>query len=189
MIRGVVPDARCWGVRRQERRDPYPCDAVAGDYREEWFRGVDVEAPPALVYRWVCQLAVAPYSYDLLDNAGRRSPRTLTPGADDLRVGQPMMTIFRLESFERGRHVTLRMHHDAALLVFGDIALTYAVRPAAAAARLVVKMRVGDPPGPGGALRRRMLRWGDLVMMRKQLLTLKALAERPGQGAWVPPHR
>jgi hypothetical protein len=42
----------------------------------------------------------------------------------------------------------------------------------------VVKLRV-ELPGDGvlARMRRTFLAWGDLVMMRKQLLTLKALAE------------
>ncbi|HVN11680.1 MAG TPA: hypothetical protein VMT69_06285 [Kineosporiaceae bacterium] len=32
-------------------------------------RAVTVHAASPLVYRWVCQLTQAPYSYDLLDNA------------------------------------------------------------------------------------------------------------------------
>ncbi|MGH9096993.1 MAG: hypothetical protein ACRDWB_06185, partial [Acidimicrobiales bacterium] len=69
--------------------------------------------------------------------------------------------------------------------------MTYAAVPVAAEAeadadanadadtsRLVVKLAVAWPPGLHGAVMRAVLPPGDLVMMRKQLLNLKALAER-----------
>jgi hypothetical protein len=40
------------------------------------------------------------------DNLGRRSPRELTPGLDQLQVGQRIMTIFHLASFEPDRHLS-----------------------------------------------------------------------------------
>jgi hypothetical protein len=73
------------------------------------FRGVTVRARAPVVFRWLCQLRVAPYSYDWLDNLGRRSPRTLTPGAERLELGQRVMGIFELVGFEPDRHLTLRL--------------------------------------------------------------------------------
>jgi hypothetical protein len=133
-----------------------------------------------LVFRWLCQLRIAPYSYDLLDNRGRRSPRVLTAGLDELAVGQRFMTIFTLAAFEPGKHVTVRIRPGSARTLFGDLAISYTVTAdGKAGSRLVVKLRV-DMSGEGllARLRRTLLAWGDLFMMRKQLLTLKALAER-----------
>jgi hypothetical protein len=138
---------------------------------------VDVDAPPAMVFRWLCQLRAAPYSYDWIDNCGRQSPRVLTPGLEQLAVGQRVMRIFDLIEFEDDRHLTLILRRGREL--FGDIAATYLVAPREpGGSRLVVKLLVRYPDGPGvGWLARQLLPWGDLFMMRKQLLTLKALAE------------
>src|SRR4029077_18564030 len=91
-----------WGSTASERARAFPCDGVLPHASFDLYRAVTVEAPASRVFRWLCQLRVAPYSYDLLDNWGRRSPRELTPGADDLAVGQKIMTIFTLVSFEIG---------------------------------------------------------------------------------------
>jgi hypothetical protein len=130
-----------------------------------------------VLFRWLCQLRVAPYSYDLIDNLGRRSPRTLTPGLEDLRIGQRIMTVFRLAAFERDRHLTVVLPTGGPF--FEHLAITYLIAPVAEQrCRLVVKIAARYPRGPIGAAVRALLPAGDLIMMRKQLRTFRELAER-----------
>jgi hypothetical protein len=167
-----------WGSTPGERALPFPCDGVLPDASFDLYRAVTVEAPAHVLFRWLCQLRVAPYSYDLLDNGGRRSPRELTPGLDELAIGQRFM-IFTLAEFETGQDITLRIVPGRPRRLFGDLAVSYTVvSHGENRCRLVVKLRV-DLPGDGlfARMRRTFLAWGDLVMMRRQLLTLKELAE------------
>jgi hypothetical protein len=139
------------------------------------FRAVDVDSDPATLYRWLCQLRYAPYSYDKLDNLGRRSPQTLTPGAEDLHLGQRMVAIFRLAALEPGRSLTLLSESS----VFGRVAITYESRARPdGGARLLAKLLIRYPRGLLALPMRALLAPGDLVMMRRQLLNLKRLAER-----------
>jgi hypothetical protein len=161
-----------WGSTQAERELALPCDDLLPNAEQVLHRAVDVDAPPAVVFRWLCQLKVAPYSYDLIDNFGRRSPRELTPGAERLELGQRVMTIFRLAHFERDRSITVTRP---------GLAVTYA----ALEGRLLMRIR--------SRTRWRLLPYLDLIMARKQLLTLKRLSEadlasaRDGRGGPVGP--
>lgn len=165
-----------WGSSAEERARPYPCDGLIEGPCESLFRAVDVEAPQEVVFRWLCQLRAAPYSYDKLDNFGRRSPQELTPGLEHLAVGQRVMTIFRLVEFEPGESLTL-LHRGG---LFGRVACTYrARRMDEERSRIVVKLCwLGARRGLFWRLERALLFPGDLLMMRRQLLNLKQLAER-----------
>ena len=164
-----------WGSTPSERAEAYPCDGVIAQPDAAMFRAVDVACEPATLYRWLCQLRYAPYSYDKLDNRGRRSPQTLTPGAEDLEVGQRMVAIFTLAALEPGRSLTLYSHSR----LFGQVAMTYEARPrGVGGSRLVAKIVIRYPRGALALPMRLALPPGDLVMMRRQLLNLKQLAER-----------
>lgn len=135
-------------------------------------------ASPEAVFLWVCQLRRAPYSYDWIDNFCRRSPRRAAPELTKLRVGQKFMTIFTLTGFVPGESVTLRMREGWPTRLFGAITLTYRVAPVGARrTRLVAAMWMPRIGRVLGRARRYLLAWGDLLMMRRQLLTLAALAE------------
>jgi hypothetical protein len=66
-----------WGVTDSEILRPYPCDEFVVSPTLQAWRGVWVEAPVAAVWPRVAQVRLAPYSYDWIDNLGRRSPQQL----------------------------------------------------------------------------------------------------------------
>jgi hypothetical protein len=177
-----------WGSTAAERARGYPCDRWLAGADDVCFRAIDVAAPPEVVFRWLCQMRVAPYSYDWIDNRGRRSPRELTPGLEELEVGQRLMTIFRLVEYERDRHLTAVLDRPSAERVFGAIAATYEVVARPGGARILVKLLVRRPTG-WFRLLSPLLPAGDAFMMRKQLRTLKRLAERTAAGDQQPPSR
>lgn len=165
-----------WGASPQEHAHSYPADTLLAGPVRRLTRAVTARAPAALTYRWLCQIAVAPYSYDWIDNLGHRSPQQLTPGADELEVGQELL-VFRLVDVAPGHQFTGRGLPDAERL-FGRLAGTFAVEPIdERRSRLICRLVIAEPTGLG-RLRATALAWGDTVMMRKQLLDLARLAER-----------
>ncbi len=171
--------AHTWGSTPAERLRPFPCDRFLPGADDARFRAVDVAAPAPVIFRWLCQLRAAPHSYDWLDTPGRRRPRRLIPGLGRLTRGQRVMTIFELAAFEPDRHLRLVMALPRAIRRFGHVAVSYVLVPQGGArCRLVAKLLVRYPSRDPGRRLRPLFPWGDLAMMRKQLLTLKALAER-----------
>lgn len=159
-----------WGATAQERAMGMACDELLPKASLRLHRAVSIEADPSLVFRWLCQLKLAPYSYDLLDNLGRRSPRELVAGCERLEVGQRFMFIFSLSSFVSDQHITLCARR---------LAVTYAVLGESPHTRLLARVLfLGPDPPLAGRITAQLLALGDLVMMRKQLLTFKELAER-----------
>lgn len=67
----------------------YGCDDVVREPTLEAWRGVTVHADPERVR----QVRQAPYSYDLVDNLGRRSPRELR-AVPEPRPGDPFTRAF-----------------------------------------------------------------------------------------------
>ena len=169
--------SQIWGTQPHELDLIFPCNQIIPDPDDALYRGITVQAHPKVVFRWLCQMRVAPYSYDWIDNFGRRSPPHLIPGLDKLAIGQEVMRIFELVDFVPDQHLTLRV--KSSRQVFGDVAVSYCViAEGARTCRLLVKMVVRYPSGVMGWLTRTFLPWGDLIMMRRQLLNFKKLAER-----------
>ncbi len=162
-----------WGVSDTETRRRFGCDDFVDSPTLEAWRGVTVDADAATVWARVRQVRIAPYSYDLVDNFGRRSPRELRDVTEP-RVGDPFTRAFgrdqgRVVAVDPGRELTARIT---------GAHMSYAVLPDDTGTRLLLKVvaRTSRILNPAVSL-------GDLVMARKQLLTLKDLAERDARAA------
>ncbi|MBO0774336.1 MAG: polyketide cyclase [Actinobacteria bacterium] len=163
-----------WGVSDSETVRSYPCDDFVAAPTVQAWRGVRVEAPAAAVWPWVAQVRLAPYSYDWIDNLGRRSPRELA-GLPEPRAGDRFTTAGRRQL---GRILSVEPGKQLTATIMGAY-LSYVLVPQEdAGTRLLLKIAMRT--------RRWAAPWlsvGDLVMARRQLLNLKHLAERhQGQG-------
>ncbi len=163
-----------WNTRAEDLQGEWACDRHTPEHAAALYRAIDVAAPVGTVWRWLCQLRAAPYSYDWIDNRGRKSPSQLTPGLDELAVGQTVMAMFRLVEFASDDHLTLEAGR---FLGLGPLLVSYRLRAREGGTRLAVKLCVGRRPGGWGAIVLRGLAIGDWIMMRKQLLNLKKYAE------------
>ena len=167
---------RAWGVTAEERQLRFPCDDVLPASNDALFYGITVDSSPAVLFRWLCQMRVAGYSYDWISHLGRRSPRELIPGLERLAVGQPVMTITEIAEFERDRHLTLRLRKPG--IYYPPLAVSYLIIPADEnRCRLVVKCSLQFRPGPRDLVSRTIGPCLTSIMMRRQLLNLKNLSE------------
>jgi hypothetical protein len=103
------------------------------------------------VFGWLCQLRAAPYSYDLLDSTGRRSPCTRSDEFTELAVGQPFVRIFgrayvfELALFAHNEHITLQPRKGSAMSRFASVSNTYAVHPEVDGTRLHARVLFDGP--------------------------------------------
>ncbi|MCF6377362.1 hypothetical protein L2K70_07075 [Nocardioides KLBMP 9356] len=156
-----------WGVSDEEVARRYGCDDLGPHPTLEAWRGVTVHADAAHVWARVRQVRLAPYSYDLVDNLGRRSPRELRHVPEPV-VGDPFT---RALGRDQGRVVAVDPGRELTARIMGAH-MSYVVLPQGEATRLLLKVVMAGSRWLAPAVS-----VGDLVMARKQLLTLKRLAE------------
>lgn len=158
-----------WGTTRAETLHRYPCDEIILTPAMQAWRAVTVNAPPERVWPWVAQVRLAPYSYDWIDNLGRRSPRHLRHLPEPV-AGEPFTTVGgrptgRIIAVEPGEHLTGQIM---------GVVMSYVLVADDRGTRLLLKVVVAHAHRAITPL----LCLGDLVMARRQLLNFARLAER-----------
>lgn len=117
----VRPKLLRWGATDEELRRPFPgADIVPGGTRGATM-AVTIDAPPERVWPWLAQMGHDRggwYSWDRLDNFGRRSATRIHPEWQDIRLGDRLKGTpdgtesWEVAALEPGRLLVLRMSLD-----------------------------------------------------------------------------
>ncbi|UBU18293.1 hypothetical protein [Nonomuraea gerenzanensis] len=170
-----------WGATREEARAPMPGDEIAPRAHLQATRAITIDAPPKEVWPWLVQMGgytrAGWYSYDRIDNAGRPSAGRIVPELQDLQVGDVMPTApdgsgFTVERIDPPSTLVLSIHAYE-----GTVSCCVTLRESGDGSRLVLRLRVRARPTLRGLAFLALMETGDFVMMRKQLLTIRARAE------------
>ena len=157
-----------WGVTDDEVARRYPCDELVPVPVLQAWRGVTVHSTPDGLWPWVAQIRLAPYSYDWIDNLGRRSPRQLRalpePAAGQHFTASGNRPLGRILSVSTAEQLTGG--------IMGAV-MSYVLVPNGDSTRLLLKVVMAK-----GRWLAPLISVGDLVMARRQLLNLKRLAEQ-----------
>jgi hypothetical protein len=157
-----------WGVTKGETQCSYPCDDLVDSPALVAWRGITIAAPAEAVWPWVTQIRLAPYSYDWIDNLGRRSPRALA-GLPEPAVGDPFTTAF---GRRQGKILSLDPGRQLTAAIMGGYVSYVLVPSQPGQTRLLFKVVMETSRWIAAGLS-----VGDLIMARRQLLNLKQLAE------------
>ena len=167
-----------WGATATEIGEPLAGDELVPDARLRATRSIDLDAPPEAVFPWLAQMGFGRagwYSYDWLDNLGRRSATRIHDEWQDLSAGDlvPGGPIdFYAAIVEPPHAFVLQTQPTGRIMRRMGFTLAYEVRPTATGTRLVSRVRARIDLPFGRLLERWLLGPGDGVMVRRQLLNL-----------------
>ena len=172
-----------WGATRDEIEGSVVGDELCPDARIVATRCISIAAPPDVVFPWLRQMGFGRagwYSYDWIDNLGRRSARAINPAWQTLAHGETIPggpADFEAIIVEPPTALVMRLVRKGRATRAINFVLAYELRPTAEGTRVVTRMRARvDAPG-GRIIEKLLLAPGDGIMLRRQLLNVAQRSE------------
>lgn len=167
-----------WGSTPEEVNSPVIGDELCTTARVIATRSITLSAPPTEVFPWIQQMGFGRagwYSYDIIDNLGRKSATKILPQWQNIQSGDAIPggpISFEAAIVDAPHSFVLRVETKKIPRQRMCFTLAYELRPEGTGTRLVTRMRARLNI-PGGFLFERLfLGPGDGIMLRKQLLTM-----------------
>lgn len=167
-----------WGATHDEIHGPVAGDDLVPDARLVATRSISLSSPPDAVFPWLRQMGFKRagwYSYDLIDNLGRRSARSIEPHWQNVNTGDRVPAgplDFEAVVVDPPRAFVLCLGSSGGTPRRVQFSLAYELRPDAGGTRLVTRVRARVNLPLGRLVERYVLGPGDGIMLRKQLLSL-----------------
>jgi hypothetical protein len=143
-------------------------------------RCITIPAPPQDVFPWIRQMGFGRagwYSYDWLDNLGRKSASRVHEEWQDVNTGDSVPagpTSFQAAIVSPSQHFVLEVKNGKKMTPWLHFTLAYELRVVPQGTRLVTRMRSHINVPGGRLIEKFILGPGDGIMLRRQLLTLKS---------------
>lgn len=158
---------------------------ILGTKPRELLRHIEIQACASNVFIWLKQLRIAPYSYDLLDNRGRKSPGFIIENLPQLKNNTHFLLAFHIFMFEENKFIAGRFCEPINPPVnryVKEMFLEYRIQEIGTNTRLWCKVKGwynNDIASKG-------FYWVfsivNLIMTSRQLRNIKKLSERLGAG-------
>ena len=81
---------------------------IPNTHCRELLRCIEVHANASDIFVWLKQLRIAPYSYDFIDNRGRKSPDYIIKNLPPLKVNTHYLLAFHIFEFEENSFIACR---------------------------------------------------------------------------------
>jgi hypothetical protein len=173
-----------WGATTDEIASVVVGDDLCGNATLIATRSITISAPPQDVFPWIRQMGFGRagwYSYDWLDNLGRKSATSIIDKWQSVVAGDKIPSgpiSFTAAIVDAPRHFVLEIQSMGKKSPRLHFTLAYELRDDPRGTRLVTRMRSHIALPFGSLIEKLILGPGDGIMLRRQLLTISKNATR-----------
>jgi hypothetical protein len=167
-----------WGATTDEINSVVVGDDLCSNATLIATRSITISAPPQDVFPWIRQMGFGRagwYSYDWLDNLGRKSATSIIDKWQSVVAGDKIPSgpiSFTAAIVDAPRHFVLEIQSMGKKSPRLHFTLAYELRDDPRGTRLVTRMRSHIALPFGSLLEKLVLGPGDGIMLRRQLLTI-----------------
>ena len=167
-----------WGATPEEIQSSVVGDDLCSNASLIATRSITISAPPQDVFPWIRQMGFGRagwYSYDWLDNLGRKSATTILDEWQTVEAGDTVPSgpiSFTAAIVEAPQHFVLEIKSLGKKSPKLHFTLAYELRDDPHGTRLVTRMRSHISVPLGSLIEKLVLGPGDGLMLRRQLLTI-----------------
>ena len=167
-----------WGATHEEISSAVVGDDLCPNARIVATRCITIAAPPDAVFPWLRQMGLGRagwYSYDWIDNLGRKSASGIRPELQSLSAGGILPggpADFEAVVVEPPHALVMRLAQKGSASKRINFVLAYELRDDPGGTRLVTRMRARIDAPLGPVIEKLLLAPGDGIMLRRQLLNV-----------------